>query len=248
MNEITPGILIHGCNLGAYQWERIVWGDPKHNQLGRITRALLTMLEYEYALKTQVAVLVLGTGVVWTGKGKRSDRSGCMEAHETRKLMFERLSTLKEFKVFHDRFPAVTDDAFIEQLRSRLERITELATDCQNTTEEVINAARIFEARRVNRAILVSSPVHLPRCLKEACIALGSDDWEFVRHGLHGAPSDTNYQNTKTEDTVIFEKPHRPDRSKYPTHEFVKRIANISDERMEAFLEDLDALLTEYGA
>ncbi|MCW8899340.1 MAG: hypothetical protein OQK75_12450 [Gammaproteobacteria bacterium] len=90
MDKINTGVLIHGCNLGAFQWQRIVWGEPPH-KIGRITRALLVLLEDTLQLQSKLAVLVIGTNVVWNGGGKRAKRSGRTEAEEMRKLMFKNL-------------------------------------------------------------------------------------------------------------------------------------------------------------
>jgi hypothetical protein len=246
-NKINTGILIHGCNLGAFQWQRIVWGEPPL-QLGRITRALLVLLEETSALRSGIAVLVMGTNVVWTGGGKKSKHSGHSEAEATRQLMFEKLPQLKEFSIFKSRFPEVEDESFIEQLRQHLDTVTKLATECENTAEEIQNAAHIFRKHYVNRAILVSSPVHLPRCIKEATIVFAENNWRSMSYGLFAAPSDTNYQDTTPSDVAIFEPPHRPDRPMYPIQQFVSRIAQVSHKKMEFFLRDLDELLEEYGA
>ncbi len=247
MNNKKTGILVHGCNLGAFQWERIVWGEPPH-QLGRITRALLVLLEEQYQLNTDIAVLVFGTNVVWTGGGKRTQRSGHTEAEEMCKLMFKRLSQLEHFSIFNQRFPEIKEQSFINNLRSQLEAITELATDCQNTAEEIRNAASIFKSKNVNRAFLVSSPVHLPRCIKEATITFNENEWKDMRNDLFAVPSDTNYQETTPKDVAIFEPPHRPDRPMYPIQQFVSRIAHVPFEQMDYFLKDLDELLEDYGA
>ena len=244
---MPTGILLHGCNLGAFQWKRISWGDPP-DYLGRITRALLVLLEEERLKKDSVAVLAIGTGVVWHSSGKRAKRSGSMEAEEMRNLMFEMLPKLGDFKVFQERFPEVEQEGFIDQLRARLEQITQLATTCQNTTEELHDAATIFREHNVDRAILVSSPVHMPRCLKEACVLFDEEGWSKLRYGLFAAPSDTCYQDTHTSDVAIFEPPHRPDRPMYPIQQFVRRISGVPIDEMPQFLKELDELLEEYGA
>ncbi|MCW9032461.1 MAG: hypothetical protein OQK58_13290, partial [Gammaproteobacteria bacterium] len=100
----------------------------------------------------------------------------------------------------------------------------------------------------VNRAVLVSSPVHLPRCIKEAAIIFNKTESTLMRHNLYAAPSDTNYQDTSPSDVAIFEPPHRPDRPMYPIQQFVSRIAQVSHKKMEFFLRDLDELLEDYGA
>lgn len=238
------GILVHGCNLGAFQWEHIVWGDPP-NHLGRLTRALLLLMQYEYILKSEVAVLVLGTGVVWTGGGKRN---GCMEAHETHKILFEKLHEIPRFTAFDRHFPAVHSPQFLEQLRARLTAITELTTDCQNTAQEVTSAAKLFIKHNVDTPIIVSSPVHIPRCLKEACVALSDSKYASIRNSLMAAQSDTCYQGTTADNVAIFEPPHRPDRPMFPINQFVQRIANVAPDKMSLFLKELDDLLERHGA
>ena len=238
---MTTGILVHGCNLGAFQWEHIVWGHPP-DRLGRLTRALLIFLQEEYEARREVGALVLGTGVVWTGGGKRN---GLMEAHETKKILFARLPELAEFSVFQEQFPAVGKKKFIKQIEARLRKTVVLATECENTAQEMRDAARVFLERGVEKVVLVSSPVHLPRCIKEACVALAEEE---IRYNLFAAASDTCYQGTTAADVAIFEPPHRGDRPTYPIHQFVRRISDVPEESMSEFLKRLDDLLEDYGA
>jgi hypothetical protein len=95
---------------------------------------------------------------------------------------------------------------------------------------------------------LISSPVHLPRCLKEACVLFDKGIWPEARHRLMAAPSETNYQNGTAADVAIFEPPHRPDRPMYPIQQLVKRIVRVNQSRMSDFLMDLDSLLEDYDA
>ena len=243
---MKTGILVHGCNLGAFQWKRISWGDAPE-LLGRLTRAILFVMEGIRDPAFEISVMVLGTGVRAESKHKRG-HSNSTEASEMRRLMFENLDRLIEFRVFADRFPELGNADFAEQLRSTLERITELAEDCQNTVEEIENAAWIFRRHSIDRPILISSPVHLPRCIKEACVLFEKGQWPEARHHLVAAPSETCYQNTTASDVAIFEPPHRPDRPMFPIQQLVKRISRVDQSQMSDFLMDLDALLEDYDA
>src|SRR5262245_51783312 len=49
-------ILVHGCHLGAYDWRGIAWGHAGKQQLGRIPRAVLSVLH------DKAELMVFGTG------------------------------------------------------------------------------------------------------------------------------------------------------------------------------------------
>ena len=95
---------------------------------------------------------------------------------------------------------------------------------------------------------MISSPVHLPRCIKEACILFEKGQWPEARHSLLAAPSETCYQNCSASDVAIFEPPHRPDRPMYPIQQLVRRISRVDQNQMANFLMDLDSLLEDYDA
>lgn len=226
------GVLVHGCNLHTYQWKTIVWGKPPH-EVGRVPKGIFT------ALCEEAAVLVFGTGA--------SERNGVVEAMATAHLMWERFDSLQEFTLFQTYFPRITDQAFRDQCRDKIRSILEIDSTSQNTVEEVTRAGYIFNRYDVRKIILVSSPTHLPRCLRDACVAFEQNiDLAPFRNWLAATPSVTNYMGKSAEDVAIFEPPHRPDRPLFNINDFLKRVNDIPGNARQDFLKRFDMLLQDF--
>ena len=228
----TPmtGILVHGCHLQADSWEYIVWGEPP-DQLGRLPHACLLAWEE----RATVQRIVCGTGA-------SSLPDGRLEAEVTVALLWERLSRLREFEGF--------DDVDLDELEGVLRRTVVAECASQNTTQEVREGLAIFQAARVRKAVLVSSPTHLPRCL--ACAGkVAEEEPQLFDGSVWASPSDTSYKGANASDLVVVEPPHRGDRDKaldaLPLHEMVRRQYAIRPERRAAFLADFERLLASYG-
>ncbi|EOD38245.1 hypothetical protein EMIHUDRAFT_200796 [Emiliania huxleyi CCMP1516] len=87
-------------------------------------------------------------------------------------------------------------DALISLL---FERLPLADTESLNTQQEVLAALARLSRLGVQRALLVSSPTHMPRCLRDASVAAGT---------VLASPCGTSW----TEETaVVVEPPHRPD-------------------------------------
>ncbi len=230
--QVKTGILVHGCNLHTYHWKNIVWGKPPHD-LGRIAHSVLLALCYD------VEVMIFGTGA--------SEKNGMLEADATVQLMFERFDRLQEFAPFQSQFPAIKQQGFRDKCRQKIESIVEIENTSQNTVEEVTTAGHIFNRHHVERIILVSSPTHLPRCLRDACVAFEHNlDLAHFRHRLHATPSITSYMDTSPGDVAIFEPPHRPDRPPFHINAFLKRVNDLPGVQREPFLKRFDDLLEEF--
>ncbi|CAN0523330.1 unnamed protein product, partial [Laminaria digitata] len=73
-----------------------------------------------------------------------------------------------------------------------------------------------FLQENCDRIILVSSPTHLPRCLRDAC-SLGQEEEEEEerrrrwRPVILASPSGTSYADYGPDDVAIVEPPHRGD-------------------------------------
>ena len=142
------GILVHGCHLQADEWESLVWGVPPH-QLGRLPHAALLAWEE----RRNLACVSIGTGASASADGE-------LEGAYMLRVLMERVPRLSEFRAFRD--------VPLSRLASLLGRVASAETRSQNTTEEVREGFRIFAAAGCRRAVLVSSPTHLPRCLGES--------------------------------------------------------------------------------
>ncbi|SVA65294.1 uncharacterized protein METZ01_LOCUS118148 [marine metagenome] len=235
MTTKTPqktGILVHGCNLHAYQWKTIAWGKPPM-EMGRVTKGIFVAL-YESA-----DVLAFGTGA--------SEKNGKLEADATVQLMWERFDGIAEFDVFKRYFPQITDQDYRNKVRKKIESILEIENQSQNTVDEVKKVGEIFNRYGVERVILVSSPTHLPRCLRDACVAFEQNvDLAHFRHWLSAVPSDTNYMGKSASDVAVFEPPHRPDRPMFNINEFLKRVDDIPGKDRLVFLRSFDELLQDF--
>jgi hypothetical protein len=226
------GILVHGCNLYTYQWKTIVWGKPPHD-LGRIPKGVFL------ALYEEAAVLVFGTGA--------SEKDGLLEADATVKLMWERFDDLQHFEIFQTHFPDIRDADHRNAYRERIASILEVENTSRNTVEEVRKAGHIFKRHQVEQIILVSSPTHLPRCLRDACMAFDDDpELASFRYWLSASPSITSYMGKSAADVAIFEPPHRPDRPPFNINDFLKRVNDIPEQERQRFLRRFDELLQEF--
>jgi len=235
MTTNTPqktGILVHGCNLHAYQWKTITWGKPPM-EMGRVPKGIFT------ALHECADVLAFGTGA--------SEKNGKLEADATVQLMWERFDEISEFEVFKRYFPEITDQDYRNQARKKIETILEIENQSQNTVDEVKRVGEIFNRYGVERIILVSSPTHLPRCLRDACVAFEqNEDLAHFRHWLSAVPSDTSYMGKSASDVAVFEPPHRPDRPMFNINDFLKRVDDIPGKDRLVFLRSFDELLQEF--
>lgn len=230
----TTGILVHGCHLEADGWEAIVWGDPARNLLGRLPHAALLAWEERHSLRR----VVCGTGASQAADGRT-------EAEVTIDLLWSRFDRLAEF----DAFRSVDLAALCRLLRA----VVRAETRSQNTAEEVTSALGAFRSEGVRKAILVSSPTHLPRCL--ACAGRVAEENPGLYDGaVWASPSGTGYQNSQAADLVVVEPPHRGDRDRTldalpQLHALVRRSFAIGAPQDRArFLVRLDALLSEFGA
>jgi hypothetical protein len=109
-------------------------------------------------------------------------------------------------------------------------------------------AGRIFLDRGVEKVILVSSPTHIPRCIRDALAVFQEAEFRGLKENLFATASDTGYLGGRVEDVAIFEPPHRGDRGAFMTHCLVERIFKIPEIRMDEFLKRLDRLLEKYEA
>ena len=228
------GVLVHGCNLHTYNWKRIVWGKPPH-ELGRVPKGIFI------ALYEEAEAMVFGTGA--------SEKNGLLEADATAQLMWEKFDDLKEFEIFQTHFPDLKDQAFRDHCRTRIESILKIENTAQNTVDEVTKAGHVFKDHGIEQIVLVSSPTHLPRCLRDASVAFDNDpELSHFRYWLSASPSITSYMGRSAADVAVFEPPHRPDRPAFNINDFLKRVDDIPGPMRQDFLRRFDELLQDFDA
>jgi len=231
MRRVKTGVLVHGCHLDAYDWRGIVWGYPDVGDLGRAPKSVLI------AHQEQAEMIVFGTGASERMVDRDGVRRAMKEGEYTLDYLLRHFEELAEFPAF--------GKLDLAALREQIERTARAESRSQNTREEVIEAAELFLENGIERMILVSSPTHISRCVRDAYAALESDRFARLRHQLFATPSDSSYLGSRAEDVVIFEPPHRADRHSAPIHLNVSRILRIPPAELGDFLKRLDRILQE---
>jgi len=178
------GVLIHGYSLLSANWEEVVWGFPAKDSMGRLPKGILTAIEEE------AMVLVFGTG--------SSEKDGKIEAAWMRDTVFERFEWLTDFSVFKGQ------EAMLERSKNRLEKISVLEIESKNTRQEIKFAFDIFLEKGINEVIIISSPDHISRCLRDA-LAIVSEDKKFIGFSkrLSATPSEVPYSGPASEVIII---------------------------------------------
>ena len=235
----TLGVVVHGYHCSALRWEEVVWGDKVSQQLGRLPHAALLAWEG----RDELASFICGTGA-------SRDASGRLEADALVELLFTRLPRLREFECF--------EHVDLELLESLLRRTTVADSTSLNTEQECTAALSRLQRDGVRRAVLVSSPTHAPRCLRDACAAARRVGFEG---SLSVSPCGTSWTG---DEPVVIEPPHRPDRQPAagladappPFYELARRAAVVTHARTgdaatdalrdDSFRRALDALLVRH--
>lgn len=243
---MKTGVLVHGCNLLIENWRHVAWGDPP-NQLGRIPQGVLVAVEHD------ASTIVFGTGASnKTFRLGESDKTGqeLLEADYSLEYLKVHFESLAKFKVLVDRYPKLGTPEGLEEARESLLSRILVDTDSQNTVEEIRNAGEAFLERDIDRVILVSSPSHVVRCLRDATAIFHSEP-RFARFAneIYACPSTTCYEGTSAGDVVVIEPPHRPDRHVVPTHRRIQRmltLQKLSYDDLVSLIEEFDDLLQRY--
>jgi len=243
---MKTGILVHGCNLNIENWRHVAWGDPP-DQPGRIPQGLLV------ATQLKAECIIFGTGA-----SKKEFRLGdspqrgreLLEAEYSLEYLRLYFDSLRRFDVFARHVPESRSDGDWERFKqSVLDQIV-LDTGSQNTAEEITSAARVFLDRGIEQMVLVSSPSHIVRCLRDAASIFAEDDaFARFRCGLLASPSVTCYEGTSPGDVVVVEPPHRPDRHVVPTHRRIQRmltLQKLDQQDRVRLIEEFDDLLQRY--
>ena len=149
-------------------------------------------------------------------------------------------------------FPHAFDDSDAREAARLLESVGAATVECTDTRSELQAAARAFAERGVTNVLLVSSPTHLPRCLRDAPAAFAAEHYRPPT--VLGAASDTSYAGARVADVAIVEPPHRPDRRadcedpELALHRLVARALRVPTERRVDFARALHEVLVGFGA
>ena len=226
MPDSRTGVLIHGLNLETEGWKDLVWGTPP-DSVGRLPRGVAVAIQH------RAAVIVLGSG--------GSEIDGKLEAEYTRDFLMEHFSELAQFSLFQG--------IEVESSQPQIEEMLQIETRSRNTYQELKFAAEVFKAFEVSNVVLVSSPTHLPRCLRDACIVFNEDPrFLSFAQNLYASPCQTSFHGIDASDVAIVEPPHRSDMPKSIRSGLVNRILKVASQDTQAFLKDLQDLLTRYSA
>lgn len=241
---MKTGILIHGCNLGAENWRHIAWGDPP-DAFGRIPLGVLLAYEFD------ASIIVLGTGA-----SKKEYRFGehtkgeLLEAEYACEMLKDNFEELKKFSIFAKRCDIIRKEDKREDFKTWFFKNLFLDIKSKTTPQEIEAAGNEFVKHAVDRVILVSSPTHIVRCLRDAMTIYHSDTkYTSFRDNIAAFPSITCYDGTTPRDVVVVEPPHRPDRHIIPTHRRMERMLKLHKlpyEELIKLIEEFDDLLQQY--
>ena len=242
---MKTGVLVHGCNLFVENWRYVAWGDPPH-QLGRIPHGILTALEWG------AEVIVFGTGASrkpFPFEGSPKYKQELAEAEYSLEYLKLQFGNLQSFQPLVDRLGNLNERE-LEQVSSRVFDRLVLDLESTNTVEEIVQAGLVFRERGIEQVILVSSPTHIVRCLRDAtAIYLGDDRFQAFRHNLYASPSITSYEGASGSDVVVVEPPHRPGRHVVPTHRRIQRmmaLQNLPFNDLVELIDEFDDMLQKY--
>ena len=91
----------------------------------------------------------------------------------------------------------------------------------------------------------------MPRCLRDA-LAIYNDPqydgrYKKFAQNLVVAPADTCYDGADYMSTVIFEAPHRADRSSYPLNKKAELLMKVKPGNLEEFGQVLENLVAQHS-
>jgi len=182
-------VLAHGYHVQAEQWQDVVWGDPHHNHLGRVPRAVLIALDQPNPL------LLFGTGA--------EAGNGVLESEHT--LHFARAHRCDLYDLAHQSLTASR-----ERARLLVDDLLDERSICDRTSTttrtEVAAALEVSLQRGARHLTLVSSPTHIARCLQTALTLLASTPrYDRFAGRVSAVASDTTVTGRGPSDVVILE-------------------------------------------
>ncbi len=154
---------------------------------GRFSKSLLE------AIKRKAKFLLIGSG----GSEVNLDGVKIKEADYTFKY------ALDNFNNMFGGIPAFSGRN-LKKIRKKLEKIAILDRKSRNTREEARYTVQLAKKMKVDKIILVSDPVHLPRCLWEVMKTMYEEQWLDGFSLLEAQPSHIPYKKFNIE---INERP-----------------------------------------
>jgi hypothetical protein len=203
-----------------------VWGIPP-NKPGRLIKGVAVMLE------ENVDIVAIMTSAFY----KEGKSSGQL----MKELLYSRLEKLREFTIY-----PILSQFSPEEIFNILEnKLCLIEEPVKNTAEEVTKAARFFREVGVTKIILVTSPDHISRTLRDA-IAAWQERYPELAANVYGAPCVTLYsartpedaEIAKMENVVIAEPPVMKSFD-------IRRVFGVL--KNTDALREIDAILKKYG-
>lgn len=160
-----------GYNPKEENWLDTVWGTPPHRP-GRLVKGVSVILQED----AEIAVI--------SGGAIKEHKPG---AQWMKELLYQRLSELKEFTLYSV-FAEFTD----AEIKRKLDEILRIESESQNTSENLENSAEILSEAGVDKTIIITSPDHISRALKDALVCW-RESYPGLSKNVHGACSVTLY-------------------------------------------------------
>ncbi len=211
---MKTGLLCHGRHVLAKNWKFHQWGDKEKGLLGQVMKTILL------ASQENPEIIIFGTGA--------SEKDGLKESEYTIKYMFEHFDDLYALPQFQG--------MDIEQLRAfmKLKSIPEKKS--QNTYEEIKRALEIFSHHGIERAIWVSNPDHISRCMQLAHQVYCETNSKTLQN-FFAAQSDIGYNGTPSITSKIVEMPHRGDDPSPDLSQYIGGYFRLAPEKKEEFVQ-----------
>lgn len=179
---MKKGLLILSYNCNEPNWEETVWGTPP-DRPGRLVKATAVLLEED----VDIAIISGGTGV----------KEGVGEAQWLKNRLYQGLEELKKFTIY-----PVLQRFTPEQIKNKLDKILVLEEKAVNTATNLKNTGIMFKEAGVEKVIVVTSPDHISRGLRDG-LQFWSKEYPELAANLYGTASVTLYSNRTPEDQEI---------------------------------------------
>jgi len=256
------GILVHGFNWKADGWEHVVLGNPGTKETGRSSHAIALVSKLLSLKENCIKCIYWGSGV--------KAANPLLEGEYTLK---RQLTAFDELSVFPE-FDGLSPTEF-EILKKYIKTVSLTCHKSINTRTEIETAFEVFKEMNITQIILVSSPIHMPRCLRDASSyllkkhsesqhssavhAIGQSggqahsNWNPV---LLASPAKVCFPGTVMSDVVVVEPAHLPHgidlerklvAERLSLNMLVKRCFAITHESKQSFLTEFNDLLTRYN-
>lgn len=184
LNEV---LLVHAAHQNAVNFEELTWGNPLLGVYGRASKAL------QYIANKPGVQLYLGCGSLGPNQPVVSEL--------VYNLMLEKGGEVAAFAKlgFSAKFDLLKNGVYLDKVS-------------QTTVDEIQNAGRFCSQAGISRLTILSSPTHLPRCLRDALAERERPGSTLQRCEIGIVASDTNFADASAASVTIFEPPHRSDR------------------------------------